>query len=275
MNRNKDELHAGNNAEGSTDKQESAEESSVMKNIINNEVINQVSLLQGLTFGDYTGSVTVAELKKMGDIGIGTFDKLNGELIMLDGVVYRAAGDGSVEVVNDEETIPFADVTYFDNDEEQKADAVESIDALKELLNKKVEELGENRFYMVRIDGVFPEMHVRSELAQEKPYQPLAKVLETDQTFYDFEDVKGTVVGLYCPAYMNMLNDVGWHFHFISDDRQAGGHVVDLRGDKATIRWDYTQEFSMKLPDSEAFKDYDLTVDQSEDIKKVETGDSK
>ena len=275
MNRNKDELHAGNNAEGSTDKQESAEESGVMKNIINNEVINQVSLLQGLTFGDYTGSVTVAELKKMGDIGIGTFDKLNGELIMLDGVVYRAAGDGSVEVVNDEETIPFADVTYFDNDEEQKADAVESIDALKELLNKKVEELGENRFYMVRIDGVFPEMHVRSELAQEKPYQPLAKVLETDQTFYDFEDVKGTVVGLYCPAYMNMLNAVGWHFHFISDDRQAGGHVVDLRGDKATIRWDYTQEFSMKLPDSEAFKDYDLTVDQSEDIKKVETGDSK
>ena len=268
-------INAGNNAEGSTDKQESAEGSSVMKNIINNEVINQVSLLQGLTFGDYTGSVTVAELKKMGDIGIGTFDKLNGELIMLDGVVYRAAGDGSVEVVNDDETIPFADVTYFDNDEEQKADAVESIDALKELLNKKVEELGENRFYMVRIDGVFPEMHVRSELAQEKPYQPLAKVLETDQTFFDFEDVKGTVVGLYCPAYMNMLNAVGWHFHFISDDRQAGGHVVDLRGDKATIRWDYTQEFSMKLPDSEAFKDYDLTVDQSEDIKKVETGDSK
>ena len=82
-----------------------------MQNIINSEVINQVSLLQGLTFGDYTGSVTVAELKKMGDIGIGTFDKLNGELIMLDGVVYRAAGDGSVEVVSDEETVPFADVT--------------------------------------------------------------------------------------------------------------------------------------------------------------------
>jgi acetolactate decarboxylase len=74
---------------------------------------------------------------------------------------------------------------------------------------------------------------------------------------------------------MNMLNAVGWHFHFISDDRQAGGHVMNLRGDKATIKWDYTQEFSMKLPDSEEFKDYDLTVEQSEDIKKVETGESK
>ena len=62
---------------------------------------------------------------------------------------------------------------------------------------------------------------------------------------------------------------------FISDDRQTGGHVVDLRSNAATVCWDYTQEFSMKLPDSEAFKDYDLTVDQSEDIKKVETGESK
>ena len=246
-----------------------------MKNIVNSEVINQVSLLQGLTFGDYTGSVTVAELKKMGDIGIGTFDKLNGELIMLDGVVYRAAGDGSVEVVSDEETVPFADVTYFDNDEEQETEAVESIGTLKELLNEKVEELSENRFYMVRIDGTFPEMHVRSELAQEEPYQPLAKVLETDQTFFDFENVKGTVVGLYCPAYMSMLNAVGWHFHFISNDRKAGGHVVDLRGDNLAIRWDYTQEFSMKLPGNEAFKGFDLTVDQSEDIKKVESGEAQ
>ena len=115
------------------------------------------------------------------------------------------------------------------------------------------------------------EMTMRSELAQEEPYQPLAKVLET--AFYNFENAKGTVVGLYCLAYMSMLNAVGWHFHFISDDRKAGGHVVDLRVDSAAIRWDYTQEFSMKLPGNEAFKGFDLTVDQSEDIKKVETGE--
>ena len=97
----------------------------------------------------------------------------------------------------------------------------------------------------------------------------------TDQTFFDFENVTGTVVGLYCPAYMSMLNAVGWHFHFISDDRQVGGHVVDFRFDKASIKWDYTQEFNMKLPGSDAFNGFDLTVDQSEDIKKVETGESK
>ena len=59
------------------------------KSSANKDVLNQVSLLQGLTFGDYNGSVTAATLKDKGDIGIGTFDALNGELIMLDGVNNR------------------------------------------------------------------------------------------------------------------------------------------------------------------------------------------
>ena len=59
----------------------------------NRERIYQVSLLQGLTLGDYYGSITVEELEKNGDTGIGTFNRLNGELIMIDGETYRAAGD--------------------------------------------------------------------------------------------------------------------------------------------------------------------------------------
>ena len=55
----------------------------------NRDVLYQVSLLQSLANGDYTGSVTVGELKQHGDIGIGTFDRLNGEMIMLDGEAHR------------------------------------------------------------------------------------------------------------------------------------------------------------------------------------------
>ncbi|MBQ5808374.1 MAG: acetolactate decarboxylase [Clostridia bacterium] len=35
-----------------------------------------------MTNGDYCGSVTVAELKQHGDVGNGTFDGLNEELII-------------------------------------------------------------------------------------------------------------------------------------------------------------------------------------------------
>ena len=85
----------------------------------NRDVMYQVSLLQSLAYGDYSGSVTVKELKQHGDVGIGTFNKLNGELIMLDGEAYRAAGDGSVEIVPDDETIPFSIVTYMDADDKK------------------------------------------------------------------------------------------------------------------------------------------------------------
>ena len=96
----------------------------------NRDCMYQVSLLQGLTFGDYYGSITVKELKKNGDTGIGTFNRLNGELIMIDGETYRAAGDGSVELVSDEETIPFSVVTYLDADETRNLGEVRSYEEL-------------------------------------------------------------------------------------------------------------------------------------------------
>lgn len=231
----------------------------------------QVSLLQGLTLGDYHGSVSVKELKRKGDIGLGTFDGLDGEMIMLDGSVYKAKGDGTVELADDSETIPFCGITFFDDDESWTVENIESYDKLLAILNKKVEENGVNRFYAARITGRFSQMNVRSEYAQEEPYKPLAQVLEKDQTFYDYSDIDGTIVAMYCPPYMSDLNATGWHLHFISDDKAKGGHVLGLQIEKADISLDLTDNFEMKLPDNDTFSDFDLTIDQSEDIKKVET----
>ena len=237
------------------------------------ETIFQVSLLQGLTLGDYYGSVTVKDLKEKGDTGIGTFEGVNGELIMLDGEVYRAKSDGSVEVAPDEETIPFSNVTFFDADTTEEISAVANINDLKAYLNGKVEEFGKNRFYMIRIDGTFKKVSARSELKQEEPYKTLAEALSTDQREFDFDDAKGTVVGLYCPEYMNDLNAVGWHFHFVSEDKQKGGHVLELDIDNAEVKWDNTDGFNMLLPETKMFPELDLTKDQSDDIKKVETNE--
>ena len=242
------------------------------KNNQKQETIHQVSLLQGLMLGDYYGSISVKELKQMGNIGIGTFDKLNGELIMTDGVVYRAKGDGTVEVVNDSELIPFANVTMFDNDENVDLNNVKDVDALLTILNKKVNDYNSNQYCMAKITGTFTKMNVRSELAQKEPYKPLVDVLKTDQTFFDYEKINGTVVALYMPPYMNTINTTGWHLHFISEDKTKGGHLLNLEIDKATLTLDYTSDFQMHLPDGEFFKSLDLTVDQEDDIKEVEQG---
>ena len=126
---------------------------------------------------------------------------------------------------------------------------------------------------MVRIDGTFKKVHARSELKQQEPYKPLAEALKTDQREFSWEDTEGTVVALYCPQYMNDLNAVGWHMHFVSADHSAGGHLLDIDIDSADLKIDCTQGFNMLLPETKMFPDLDLTIDQSKDIKKVETKD--
>ena len=237
------------------------------------ETIYQVALLQSLTQGYYDGIIKVSELKQHGDTGIGTFEGVNGEMIVLDGTVYQALGDGTVQVADDNETVPFSNVTFFDKDGSLELSDISDVNALKEKLNAMVEENGKNLFYFVKMSGTFEKMNVRSELKQEKPYKTLDKALETDQREFNYDNITGTVVALYCPDYMNGLNTPGWHFHFISDDKTKGGHLLDLQFNKATAEYDATPEFDMCLTDNGDFQNMELAKDVSDAIKKVETNE--
>ncbi len=239
----------------------------------NRETIYQVALLQSLTQGYYDGIIKVSELKEHGDIGIGTFEGVNGEMIVLDGKVYQALGDGTVQKAADDETVPFSNVTFFDSDEKEEISKIKDINALKDILTKTVEKNGKNMFCFVKLSGEFEKMNVRSELKQEKPYKTLDKALATDQREFNYKNIKGTVVALYCPDYMDGLNTPGWHFHFISDDKEKGGHILELAFDKAEAEYDITPEFDMCLSDNGDFQKMELAKDVSGAIKKVETNE--
>ena len=237
------------------------------------DTLYQVALLQSLTQGYYDGILKSEDLLKHGDTGIGTFEGVNGEMIVLDGKIYQAVSDGSVNEVTSGETIPFGNVTFFEEDIKEELSDLADIDSVKETLDNVVQQNGKNMFYMVKIKGEFPMMYVRSEYKQEKPYKTLDEALKTDQTEFTYENIKGTVVGLYCPEYMSGLNASGWHFHFISEDFQKGGHILDMRINKATAVLDKTDKFDMYLSDNSEFQDMDLAKDVSEAIKKVETNE--
>ena len=238
------------------------------------ESINQVALLQSLAQGYFDGSMTVADLKTHGDTGIGTFDGLNGEMIVLDGVVYQAIGDGSVVVPADDETVPFSNVTFFEEDLTLPLSDIPDMASLQAALNEIVIEHGANLFYMVKIPGTFSSIKVRSEFKQEKPYRNLDVALAADQNEFDFENIKGTMVGLYCPDYMGDLNSVGWHFHFLTEDLTQGGHVLQVSVDEATAMLDATPGFELYLPEDEAFQNMELSKDMDEAIHKAETATS-
>lgn len=237
---------------------------------IQRETVNQVALLQSLTLGYFDGVVTVKDLKKLGDTGIGTFEGLNGELIMLDGVVYRANHDCEINVVDNKVTIPFANVTFFDKDFSVRLADVPNKTALEARLNQLVNQHGKNCFYMIKLTGDFNEILVRSEAGQEKPYPTLVQALKATQNEMTLKGVKGTIVGLYCPAEMSSLNTVGWHFHFVTSDKQFGGHVLDLNLRTGEAQFDKTDNFTMRLPAQENFNDLNLAQDLKDDITKAE-----
>ena len=238
--------------------------------LVEREAIAQVALLQSLAQGYFGGTVTVRDLRGLGDVGIGTFEGLNGEMIVLDGTVYQALGDGRVVVADDSVIIPYATVTFFDDDTCVPLKDIADKAAFETALNEKVAEYGANSFYMVKMRATFSSILFRSEYGSEKPYPPLAEALKGKQTEFAAKDISGTLVGLYCPNYMGGLNTPGWHFHFISDDRKQGGHILELSLKEGTIHFDKTDKFNMVLHDDKNFHTMNLAKDMSEDIRIAE-----
>jgi acetolactate decarboxylase len=232
------------------------------------EVLYQISTIDALLQGVFDGVQPVGEIRKHGDFGIGTFDALEGEMIVLDGIVYQAKADGNIYTAADSQTSPFATVTYFDSDHTSTTDMPMNLSVFSSTMAGMLPT--ENMVYAVRMHGTFPSMKVRAIPAQHKPYPTLAEAA-TNQSIYTYSDTSGSVVGLYTPVFFKGINVAGYHLHFISDDRKTGGHILDLTVPaNTTVEYDITPEFTMVLPTSGAFTGVDLSQDLSGDLAKIE-----
>ncbi len=233
--------------------------------------LTQVATIDALLAGVYDGHMTLEKLKTYGGFGLGTFDKLDGEMVVLDGEVYQVKVDGSVLIPDDTLTTPFAAVSYFKTTEDYElADKIE-LDSLVALLDNTI--LNKNQFVGIKITGTFEYMKTRSVPAQDKPYPPLVEVIP-DQAVFEMENIRGTIVGYFCPEFVEGINVPGYHLHFLSEDRQKGGHILNLTTEECQIELDSYNEFTLILPeDSEDFNNTDLDVDRSDDLDDVENDD--
>lgn len=223
--------------------------------------------------GVYDGEITCGELKERGDFGIGTFDRLNGEMIVLEGVIYQVMADGSVRVPGDHVRVPFAAVTFFKSDRAGVLNGRLDLEGLERALDGLLRT--ENIIYAVRMEGKFAYVKTRSVPEQVKPYRPLAEAVKDQRTF-EFENVEGTLVGLRFPAFMNGIDVPAYHFHFISKDKKAGGHLLECRLEGALAEIDEIPEFHMVLPRGDAFYRARLGEDAQSAIERAEKpGDKK
>ena len=226
----------------------------------------QVSTSGALVQGIYERAVSSTFLLNYGDFGIGTFDNLDGEMVVLDGGIYQVRSDGTVNKIVDDTGTPFAVVVKFAADQDQTIAGASSFDELRAICDNYRNT--DNLFYAFRIDGHFDHIHTRAMKATLKG-QPLPKAAAIQPEF-DFRDIHGTLVGIWAPQFASALNVVGYHFHFLSEDRTKGGHLLECSGTNLRVRVEKLNDFHLSLPESEEFLRADLTKDTSKDLAYAE-----
>ena len=231
------------------------------------DVLFQTSTINALLEGIYDGEMTCQRLKQYGDLGIGTFNDLDGEMIGLEGKFYQIKADGKAYLAEGSMRTPFAVVTFFESDKAVLLDKSLDYGQLKPYVDSVLPT--KNIFYALRIEGSFDYVKTRSVPRQNKPYPPLVEVVKNQPTF-EFHNLKGTIVGFRCPGYVKGINVPGYHLHFISEDRKIGGHLLECRVRNVRIGIDYTSEFHLTLPESAEFYKGYLEGEKGQELEKVE-----
>lgn len=227
----------------------------------------QVSTINALMEGVYDGYVTCSELKKYGDFGIGTFDALDGEMIVLYGKVYQVRFDGAVLEANDYCKTPLADVVFFSPDKNISLRKTKNMAELEKYIDDFL--FSENIFYAIKIDGLFKYIKVRSVAAQIWPYPKLSEAVQGQKVF-EFNDIKGTIVGFRSPLYAGSIIVPGYHLHFISADKMKGGHLLDCETGDCEIEIDEIRSFYLVLPHNKEFDKSNLSGDKNNELNKIE-----
>jgi acetolactate decarboxylase len=230
-------------------------------------VLFQASTIGALLDGSFEGDVSFAELAEHGDLGLGTLNQLDGEMIAIDGRFYRADVGGNVTEVTSEERTPFAVLVRFRPEIEFDLEGSLEQDRLLAEVDRRIS--ADAGSCAVRIDGRFESVRARSVPRQEPPYRPLTEVV-SEQHVFRLTNLDGTILGFRFPQYVEGIEVPGWHLHFISEDRKRGGHVLDCRAENLHIQLDPSGELRVELPPGIDLADPDAAKSTHAAIDRVE-----
>lgn len=229
--------------------------------------IYQTGTINSLVNAVYDGDRDIAWIKKQGDFGLGALPMMDGELIVCDGIFYRADANADLTIPADDAILPFAVVSHFkpgqifdllDTDFAGTAEYLATYFASKNLI------------YTVRIDGLFTGINFRSEECQPRPYRKMSETMPQLQRVYERDDIEGTLVGIWYPDYLSQVNVTGFHFHFVDKKRKTGGHVFDFRLARGQVAIQAIKSLHIDLIDNNEFAQADLKSDTSDMLNQLE-----
>ncbi|WP_163654330.1 acetolactate decarboxylase [Listeria sp. PSOL-1] len=217
----------------------------------------QHSTMAALAHGLFSGTTTFKELMKHGNLGIGTLDEFDGELVILDGEPFQIRQDGKAYKIKANDTTPFASITYFEPDVQFTICDLETKAQIERKIASQTQ--GANVFYAIKISGNFRTVNTRVVPKQKRPYPPLIEAVKAQPT-YQFDYITGTIVGFFTPLYITGIGVTGYHLHFIDDMRTLGGHVYDYALLDGVVEVAQQTGFELQLPQTSEFLRSDLNT---------------
>jgi acetolactate decarboxylase len=232
--------------------------------------IYQTSTMAALLDGIYDGDVTIAELLTHGDFGLGTFNHLDGEMVILDGACHHLRADGSAGIAAADDRTPFAAVTWFRPEITVPVSSPASRRELTSAIDEAIQTA--NLIQAIRIDGAFSQVRTRTVMARSPPYPPMTQAT-ANEPVTDFSHITGTLVGFRTPDYEQGISVAGYHLHFIDERRTRGGHCLDYEIEHGEIQISTSSELHLSLPRNQAFLKADMSPGNvSQQIRQTEGG---
>jgi acetolactate decarboxylase len=222
--------------------------------------------IAALVEGIYRADTRIGDVRAKGNHGLGTFNDLDGEMLLIDGTVYCLRPEGNAEIIGDEVRTPFAVATHFLGDTQEVFETPMTAHEFEAQLLDLIP--SRNLIYALRIDGSFSKVRARS-VPKQSDHVPLAEVAKV-QTIFEFENVEGSLVGFYTPSFLDSVHVPGFHLHFITADRKLGGHAMGVAPLSVTVRLQHAPSVELGLPLTLDFLTMERTRDIEADLNKVE-----
>ena len=192
--------------------------------------VQQVGTYDYLTQPDFDGLAPLRTAITGQTLGLGTFDHLDGEFVLVAGTPYRVSTDGTPTVVDPSISTPFAQAIDFHPD---TSGPVAPGTTCANLGSAVTDLAGTtDGIIAVRVRGTFTNLLTRSVPRQDSPYPPLSQVV-AGQTEFPLGEQRAVLVGFWQGDDMKGIGQPGLHLHGVTADREAGGHVLSctLGGD--------------------------------------------
>ncbi|MED7820172.1 MULTISPECIES: acetolactate decarboxylase [unclassified Francisella] len=231
--------------------------------------IYQAGTITSLTSGIYSSNTSLKDLESKGQYGLGTIAGAKGEMIIFKDKAYLSDISGKAVPLNENITVPFADVFSFSKPQINSSYNNLTIPEITSIIKHKL--YGDNYFYIIKISGKFSKIHARTIPPAKKGYT-LSEWIAKNQKFHDLENVDGTLIGIYSPKYLASIAVPGFHFHFITKDHSHVYHVYSFESAQVNIQIEKINNFQFILPDTKEYQKATIDNFSHETISKMEEG---